>query len=504
MSAGELAGGFGMPDVNVPAGQMVEHYTQRISALPAPTQQLLLLASADPTGDATLLWRAAWKLDIAHDAAASAETEGLLEIGSGVRFRHSLVRSAAYSAATSDDRRTVHSVLAEVTDPAADPERRVWHRAAACAGADEGVASELEVTAAAAQARGGLAAAAVFMQRSVELTGDPTRLADRALAAAQAHLHAGNFEAALGLLASAGAAAVDDVQRSRVERLKGQTQYASSPGPRAPVILLNAAKTLEPLDAQLARETYLDAWMASHAAGPCAEPGGLLPEVSAAALSAPTVPDGARSCTLFLDGVARVVTDGLARGAGSLRKAVDAYLGEDVPDDEFLQWGHVATLAAIVLWDWRGWDALSAKHVRVARESGALAALSIALSGRAVFTVWCGDVEATTALVAEYDAVIDATGIGWFSACRLSQLAYQGRPEALKVMKQGAANAAERGMGQGAQYARWTSSIVLNGLGRYQEALPVAELAAHEMEVPNGTAWALPEVIEAAVRSGQP
>jgi DNA-binding CsgD family transcriptional regulator len=503
MNPGELAGGFGVPYVGVSSGPMEEHYARRIRALPEPTQHLLLLASADPTGDATLLWRAARTLGISRDAAAVAESQDLLEIGSDVRFRHSLVRSAAYAVATAEDRRAAHSVLAEATDALVDPERRLWHRAAAAAGPDEAVASELEVTAAAAQARAGLAAAAAFLRRSVELTADPARLAERTLAAAQAHIHAGTFDTALGLLAEARAAALDDVQRSRLERLSGQAQYAANPAPGT-LILVKAAKTLEPLDVQLARETYLEAYIASFAAQARARPGGLLAEVSRAALSAPPAPDGAPACDRFLDGVATVVAHGRAAAASSLRTAVDAFLSDAVSDTEFVQWGHLATHAASLLWDCHSWDMASAKHVELARGSGALAALSIALNERGMFAAWCGDFDETTALVAESDAVNDVTGTGWYCACGLLQAAYRGRPEALTLMEASAADSFERGVGMGVQYARWTRAILCNGLGRYADALAAAKLAAYEMEIPNGTGWALPEVIEAAIRSGQP
>jgi DNA-binding CsgD family transcriptional regulator len=336
------------------------------------------------------------------------------------------------------------------------------------------------------------------------LTADPRARVERALAAAHAHLHAGAFNAALGLLAEARALAVDDVQLARVERLKGQVQYASDPGPEGPVLLLDAARTLERLDVQLARETYLDAWMASYAAGPYARPGGSLPEVSRAARSAPPASDRAPACDLFLDGLATMVTDGRAAGAGSLRRAVDAFLSDAIPDHEFLQWGHLATSAACDLWDWKSWDRLSAKHVELARASGALAPLSIALSGRGVYTAWCGDPEASTTLIAEFNAVNEATGIGWFSACGLMQAAYQGRPEALAFIEASHADCVERGLGQGSQFAMWMKAIVFIGLGHYADAQAAAELAAYDMEIPNGTGWALPDVIEAAVRNRQP
>jgi DNA-binding CsgD family transcriptional regulator len=501
MSSAELAGGYGVPHVG---GPMEERYTRRIRALPGPTQRLLLLAAADPTGDATLLWRAAVTLGIPRSAAAPAESEQLIDIGSSVRFHHPLVRSAAYAAGATGDRVAAHSALAEVTDVRDDPGRRIWHLAAAATGPDEAVASDLEATAEVAQARAGLAAAAAFLERSVELTAEPERRFERALAAAHAHLHAGAFAIARGLLAEARALAVEDVQRARVERTKAQVEYASNPGPEAPALLVETAKALEQLDVQLARETYLEAWMASYAAGPFARPGGLLPEVSRAARSAPPAPDGAPACDLFLDGLAAMVTDGRAAGADSFRRAVDAFLGDEVSDNDFLQWGHLATSVACHLWDWKSWERLSAKHVELARAAGALAPLSMALSGRGVYTAWCGDAEASTTTIAEYDAVNEATGIGWFSACGLMHAAYRGRADALGLIEAIHADCVEREIGQGAQFAAWMKAIVCNGLGRYSDALAAAELAAYEMEIPNGTGWALPEVIEAAVRNRQP
>ena len=503
MTTAELSGGFGAPH-STTAADMEQHYSRRIHELSEPTQRLLLLAAADPTGDATLLWRAGRILGIEQDAVSEAESNQLLEVGSRVRFRHPLVRSAAYAGCTPEDRRAAHAALSEATDARTDAERRVWHLAAAATGPDEAVAAELERTATAAQARAGLAASAAFLQRSLELTAEQGRRAERALAAAQAHMHAGAFDTALRLLAQAKAVAIDDVQLGRMERLKGQVQYASNPGPEAPVLLVDAAKKLESLNIQLARETYLDAWMASFAVGPHARPGGLLSEVAGAARSAPPARQPAPPWDLFLDGLATVVTDGRAAAAADLRRAVDAFLGDNIPDGDFVQWGHLATSAACMLWDWKSWEALSAKHVHLARMSGAMAPLSIALNGRGVYAAWCGDFAAATAIVAEYDAVNDATGIGWYSAGGLLHAAYQGRPEALALMASSAEQSLQHGIGQGAQYATWTTAILCNGLGRYPDALAAAERAAYEMEIPNGTGWALPELIEAAVRSRQP
>ena len=504
MRRGELTGGFGAPQVDSPLAPMEEQYTRLIGTLPEPTQRLLLLAAADPTGDATLLWRAAHTLGVPRSAAAAAESEHLLEVSSHVRFRHPLVRSAAYAAGSLDDRSAAHSALAAATDADVDPERRVWHLAAAATEPDEAVASQLEQAAVAAQARAGVAAAAAFLERAVELTAEPERRAERALAAANAHMHAGAFEAARARLAEAEAVATDDIQRGRIERLKGQVQFASNPGSEAPLLLVEAAKALEPLDVQLARETYLNAWVASFVAGPLARRGGLLSEVSIAARDAPPAPPGAPAWDLFLNGLATLVTDGLAVAAPSLRRAVDVFLHDDVSDNEFVLWAHLTTSVAPMLWDWRSWDIATARLVELARASGALAPLSMGLNARGFYVTWCGDFDAATALIAEWEAVKEVTGTVRNSAGGLLRAAYQGRPEALEMMAAVGTGSVQRGAGHGAQSTAWTRAILCNGLGRYEDALTAAELFSYEVEVHNGTAWALPEVIEAAVRTRQP
>ena len=504
MSPAELAGGFGAPRVDSLLGPMEQHYTRRIRALPTPTQRLLLLAAADPTGDATLLWRAARTFGVPRTAAAAAESEQLLDIGSDVRFRHPLVRSAAYAAGTQEDRWAAHAALAAATDAEVDSERRVWHLAAAARGPDEAVALQLEEAAAAAQIRAGSAAAAVFLERSVELTAEPERRAERALAAADAHLHAGAFDSARASLAEAQAVATGDVQRARIERLRGQIEFAYSSGPETPLLLVQTAKTLEALDIQLARETYLDAWIASFVAGPLAPPGGLLPEVSRAARAAPPARDGAPAWDPCLDGLATVVTDGRAAGAASLRRTTEAFLNGEITDSELVQFGPVITAAALLLWDWQTWVLIESRRLELARASGALAPLSISLNGRGFLAAWCGDFDEATALIAEFNAVNEAIGVRWYSTGELLHSAYQGRPESLELMRTSAAESVERGAGHGAQFANWTTAILCNGLGRYADAMAAAELAAYEMEMPNATGWALPEVIEAAVRSRRP
>jgi hypothetical protein len=320
----------------VPA-RIEEGFRRRLAALPGDTRSLLLVAAADPAGDPVLVWRAAGRLGIAASAAEAAQADGLLEVGVRVRFRHPLVRSAVYSAASLPERRAAHRALAEATDRDRDPDRRAWHLAAAAPGPDEEVAAELERSAGRAQARGGMAAAAAFLQRGVALTAEPGPRSERALAAAQASLQAGAFDAAAELLAMAAAGPLDELQQARAALVRGQIALASSPGGDAPALLMKAARQLEPLDAALARQTYLDAWYAALNAGQFAGAGDLH-EVSRAALSAPPPAGAPRPPDLLLDGLAVLVTEGRAQAAPLLSRAARIFAEEEVSMAERLRW----------------------------------------------------------------------------------------------------------------------------------------------------------------------
>ncbi len=293
LSAAELAGGFGNLGMRRSAGQIEEGFVERIQALPAPTQRLLLVAAAEPVGDAALFLRAAALLNIPVDALAPAEAAGVIEFGPRMRFHHPLVRSATYRAADLNDRRTVHRALAEATDPLTDPDRRAWHAANAATGPDDAVAAELESSAGRAQSRGGVAAAATFLERAAALTSDPALRGSRALAAAQAKRDAAAPEAAHELLAIAELGPLSELQRAQVARMRAQMEFVRSRGgepgalktTEASAQLLSAAKRLETLDDDLARETYLEALAAGMYAGRLGEPGRLV-EIARAARAA--------------------------------------------------------------------------------------------------------------------------------------------------------------------------------------------------------------------------
>ena len=371
MGAAELAGGFGLPPAHDLPRLLELRYLQRVHALPEATRQLVLLAAADPLGDATLVWRAAQRLQIEMTALAPADDADLLEIGTRVRFRHPLVRSAVYRAASPGDRQRVHEALAEESDGALDADRRAWHRALAAAGPDEDVAAELEHSAGRAQTRGGVVAAAAFLERAAALSVDPADRARRALAAARAKHQAGAPEAALALLASARAGPLDPLQGAQGELLRAQVTFTSHRGSDAPRLLLGAAKKLEPLDASLARETYLEALMAVQFAGRLA--GGAAFEVAEAARAAPPSPSP-RAPDLLLDGLAVLISDGRATAAPLMKRALRAFRDGDVAVNGGFRWLWLAEEAAIELWDHDAWYELAAREVQLVRDAGALTA----------------------------------------------------------------------------------------------------------------------------------
>ena len=518
LSPTELAGGFGLPGAVALPSRIEEAFGRQLAALPAQTRRLLLVAAAEPYGDLSLVWRAAGRLGIEPRAATPAADAGLVEFGAQVRFRHPLLRSAIYRAATVADRQAVHAMLAEVTDPAAEPDRRAWHRAKASPGPDEEVAAELERSADRAQARGGLAAAAAFLERAVLLSIDPARRAERTLAAALANLQAGAFGPALDLLATAEAGPLDEPQSARVDLLRGEIAFASGLISDAPPLLLKAAQRLEPLDEDLARETYLTAWMAALFAGQLAGSCDL-PEVSRAAraLSASgtgpsgtgpsgTGPSGTgspRPVDLVLDGLTLMVTDGPAAAAATLRQAVAAFTGPGLTPQQELRWGWLAQGAASALWDDDAWRAMLVRHVRVARDAGALERLPILLAALGTAAAWSGDFAAAEALVAEVDAVGEATRsrAAPFTAMMLAALRGH-QAQAASLIEATIAEATAGGQGIAVAYANWAAAITANGLGRYEEALAAATAASDDTSTLQLSMWALPELIEAAARCG--
>jgi DNA-binding CsgD family transcriptional regulator len=499
LNAGQMAGGFALPDAADVPGQIEDSYGQRVAALPEPTRRLMLLAAADAVGDAALLWRAAAAAGIDRDAAEPAAAERLLEIGARVRFRHPLVRSAVYRAASLPQRRAAHAALASVTDPANDPDRRAWHRAHAATAPDDDVAQELLDSAARAQSRGGIAAAAAFMDRAVTFTSDPAQRANRALGAARAKFEAADFLAAQSLLATADAGPLDELGGAQLQRMRARLAFDLRRGSDAPPLLAGAARHLEHLAPELARETHLEALVAAIYAGRLADDRDLA-EVMRGARAA-SVSDGPPPARQqLLHGLATRLTDGYLAGAPMLTEALAAYRGEEPQ----LDWLCVAfSLAAMDLWDDEAWLELASSQARLARSTGTLVLLPYALEYLAGFHIQAGDLSLASGLHAEsarLDLGIRAETLPYIP---LRLAAWRGQEATVAqlsdVMLRGARTRGEGGAITATHYAQ---AILHNGLGQYAQALDAARQAVSIDEIATSP-WALAELSEAAARSGR-
>jgi DNA-binding CsgD family transcriptional regulator len=498
----ELAGGFGVLDATPVANRIEQTFLRRFDALPAETRRLLLVAAAEPVGDVALLWRAAGRLGLGADAAAPAQSAALIDLGGRVRFRHPLVRSAVYRTATLPERERAHRALAEATDPEVDPDRRAWHLAHATTTPDEGIAAELELSAGRAAHRGGIAAAAAFLERAAELTPDPARRGRRTLAAANAKVESGAPEAAHKLLAVAGMFPLDDVQQARLTRLGAQIVFALRRGSDAPPLLLDAAHRLAPLDSGSAREAYLEALGATIYGGRLNDrvgPG----EVATAVRDAPPAGQPARPTDLLLDGLAARFERGYAAGVAPLRRALAAF-GPDggAEQGEMMRWFWLPWLVAGDLWDDERWHELATRAVGLCRDAGALVVLPLALGYRAVVHLHAGEFAAASSLAAEAVAITEATGNAPVKYSALLLAAWRGgEAEALDGRSWGLDQAVARGEGRAIGGFGYATAVLNNGLGRYEAALTNARSAC-EYEDIGVFGLALLELIEAAARIG--
>jgi DNA-binding CsgD family transcriptional regulator len=504
LSPAQLAGGFGLTAALPLSAGIEESFRRRLERLPRNARRLLLLAAADPLGDSALLWRAAQQMGVGETAANVVESSGLLTLNGAATFRHPLVRSAVYGSAEPSERREVHRALADATDPQLDPDRRAWHRAQAASIPDEDVAEDLERSAVQAQARGGYAAAAAFLERAVELSPEPSSRARRALAAAQAKFQAGGLDEALGLLATAeSSTAPDHPVRGRVQRLRAEIAFASRRGSDATPRLLAVAQELEPVDPRLARATYLEALAAATFVGRLARGIGA-GEVSRAALAGPPMPPNAGPSDLLLQGLAVRFTEGYTAGAPLLKAALSAFQSESVLPAEEARWLWFASWVALDLWDDASWTALSTRQLDLVRQTGEVSALPFVLSFQSGVYAYLGDLRTAALLEEELRAAIEATGIAAVPYGRLSIAALRGDVTGFSELVRTVVGEAEgRGEGLALTVTEFLSGTLYNGLGRYEEAL--AAVVPSEPFYTEGPAiWTLTELIEAAVRLGRP
>ncbi|MDI2125047.1 helix-turn-helix transcriptional regulator [Yinghuangia seranimata] len=472
-----MAGGFAQPD-SVPS-VIEQSFRSRLDLLPPPARLLVTVAAADQIGDPDLLWRAAGVLGICKSAVA--ESLPLVEFGTRIRFSHPLARSAAYHAATPEDRRRAHEALAAVTDPVADPDRRAWHRAQAGAGPDEQVAAELEASATRAQERGGVAAAAAFLERSAALTINPVRRTERVLAAVQAKLSVGDFDTAADLL---GTVRTDDPgQAARADLLRGRLSFVRRRGDEGPTEhVLRAAARLAATDPARSRECYLDAVEMGLLLGD-------LDEVVQAAVKASLPDEPTSGVAAVLAGLISLVGDGHA-AAGEILKPV-------VADAEAEVWARRPSLGFMLaseLWDFAALRGFATRAVAAGRETGSFHALPIGLAMQATASVHAGDFGTAMELISEEEAIAGATGAAPLVYPRLHLAAMRGRREEVAELA-----SVDHKMSLSEQ---WAAAVVGNGLADYPAALEAATRAV-EYGASVTAGLALPELVEAAVRCGE-
>jgi DNA-binding CsgD family transcriptional regulator len=506
LTPAELAGGFALPDAMPLSGRIEESFRRRLNALPADTRVLVLVAAADPVGDPVLVWRAAGQLGIRAEAATPAAEAGLLEFGARVRFRHPLVRSAAYRSPSLQQRQDVHRALAEATGPAVNPDRRAWHLAQAAPGPDEDVAAELERSAGRAQARGGLAAAAAFLERAAILTPEPARRAGRLLAAARAKRATGALDAALELLVAIDAGPHDALRTAEAEHLRGLIAFVQRRASDGAQLLLSAARHLEPLDVALSRETYLDALGTAIWAGDLDSPAGLRAAADAAR-AAPPGPEPPRPVDVLLDALALRLTEGYAPAAPLLTQALELGLALDAANDEVDRWRWLATgrgsaIVALELWDAESAHAMAAVQAQFARDTGAPVYLQFALNSLATTHLLAGELTAAARLIEEDRLIAEVTGNPPVGYAAMPLAAWQGREApASELIQATSREATARGLGRMVNFAAYASSVLDNGLGRYDLARDAAWRAFERDELGYGP-LVVPELAEAAARTG--
>jgi DNA-binding CsgD family transcriptional regulator len=501
LTPAELAGGFGLPEASL-SRTIEESFRRRLESLPVDTRRLLQLAAADPVGDPSLVWRAAERLGIRSKAATPAAEAGLLEFGTRVRFRHPLVRSAAYRSASLQERQDAHRALAEAIDPESDPDRRAWHRAQAAPGPDEGVAEELERSAGRAQARGGFAAAAAFLERAALLTAEPAGRAQRLLAAATAKHDAGALDAALGLLVAVDAGPRDALRTAQVERLRGQIALVQRRASDAARLLLSAAKGLGPLDAGLARETHLEALGAAIWVGDLDDRGGTL-EAAEAARTAPPAPEPPRVVDVLLDAFALRCTDGYAAAAPTLTRALELVLALPIPEDDVGGWLVLERgMIGLELWNVEAAHTVASRETQLARDTGAPLYLRAALNLLARTHLLAGELK-TAALLIEEDRLIgEATGNPPIAYAEIMIAAWRGQAaQTSELIEATSREATAGGMGRLVDFAAYASSVLDNGRGRHDAARDAAWRAFQRDHMGYGP-FVVPELAEAASRTG--
>jgi DNA-binding CsgD family transcriptional regulator len=322
------------------------------------------------------------------------------------------------------------------------------------------------------------------------------------VAGAQAKVQAGDLDAALDLLAVAEAGPLGEMEQARVMLVQAQLAFVTSRGSDVPALLLEAAKRLEPVDATLARMTYLDAIRAAVFAGRLADPGAGLSAAARAAEAAPPPPGAPSAADRLLDGLAANFTQEYARGLPSLRRALTTF-GSGIPTDREMSWLSLAAMAASGTWDDERWEMLTGRYVGHCRRLGALTELRLALTSRAFLHLFAGELTAAGSAIEELRAAMTETESNLVAYCALALAAFEGREAEANALAQATvANAVRRGEGLAITAAEWASAVLNNGLGHYRKALLAAQRATGYPEDLVLRNWALAELVEGASRCG--
>jgi DNA-binding CsgD family transcriptional regulator len=473
---------------------------RRIAALPPTTRLMLLLVAAEPGATSDVLWGAADDLGIERTALDAAESAGIVEVGENVRFRYSFMDSAIYKMSSGHDRRRVHSALAAVTRSSLNGDRGTLHRAAASLGPDAEVADELEQAAKAASTRGAFSDAAAMLERSAELTPTDVGHLTRTVAAAEAELAAGAPLRASTVLDRLGAELAAQPEGAQLQRLRAVIDVELDRNRDGARSLLAAARALEQIDLQQATETYLEAVNAASHAGTLGRSHSVIWTAKAARDRKRQPASETTAADLLLDGFSALVLDGHAAAAPLLRRALKLLRETSTP--RLLGFG---CHAAVELLDDEALYDLVTRRVEVAGRVGP-GTLASALNYRgSVYEILVGRFDMATVDV-RHAAEIAATegDLGLGGRTRLGHLlaaAWSGREKRARRIARGAiGDAAARGQGAELGHAQYALAVLENGLGHYDAAVTAARAACEETAY-YVTAFALPELIEAAARS---
>jgi DNA-binding CsgD family transcriptional regulator len=504
LSTEELAVGGFLPEILPLHSRLESHFLRQLRGLPAGARTLMLIASAESTGDRDLIWRVACHLGVLPEDAAEVEANSLLVLRPHVSFRHPLLRSAVYGGASGAERRKVHAALAEATDSGTDPERKAWHRGLATYLPDESVAADLERSAERQRRSGGSAAVAKFLVLAADLTPKSEDQARRRLRAAEAALTAGAPGQARALLDEAIHHLQDPLLRAQALRLDGALRRFTIPG-EIPKVLLTAARALRPLDAQLARDSLVEALAATLVSAQLTRSTSQL-EIAREALAALPGTDPEQSIgDLMLEGFGTRLATGFAEGVPILRHAIEMLGAEDLESAGSQRWVVLGSNAAADMWDCEGYRDIADRIERSERDRGNLDALRITLGSRAHCEMWAGRFSLAEAIHTEASSIAVALGAdgGNWELLKAELYAWQGKEretrEAVTLMTGSLVE--DVGAGTIVNLARIASIIIDLSHGRYDRALVVAYDLYDDDSLPQGN-QVLPEMVEAGVRSG--